>query len=110
MGTPETTANGFVEYSFPLGSLTGRLSGAINYSDRADLDPDSTFIPAHNLDDYLTTTSARFTIESGHRWSASLFGDNLTDENGNANSNPFDIYVGRIPPRTIGLQVEYHWD
>jgi iron complex outermembrane recepter protein len=98
-GSPETTANGFVELSIPLRGLTGRLSGSVNYM--------SSWESGNGSTDSITTISSRFTIESPSGWAASLFGDNLTDENGITFPQPFDIWTARNPPRTVGLQLEY---
>jgi iron complex outermembrane recepter protein len=105
--SPKTTANGFAEYSFPLGRLTGSLSASVNYiSAQYQVVAGPTVFQS----DSLTTESARFTVESGDHWSVSLFGDNLSDENGipsnNANIGPWQP---RIPPRTFGIQLELHY-
>jgi outer membrane receptor protein involved in Fe transport len=103
LGSSETTANGFVEITLPLGGLTGSLYGAVNYISSWD-----TGGAINRATDSITTISSRFTIESGS-WSASLFGDNLSNENGITFPQSIDIWCARNPPRTVGLQLEYHF-
>ncbi len=56
-------------------------------------------------------TRASFAIHSPNRWELSVFADNLNDENGAVVGSPFFGIDGstRLRPRTIGLQVDYHW-
>jgi iron complex outermembrane recepter protein len=110
--SPDETFGASADYSFPLGSrgYNGRFSVSGNYSSeitiRALINGASTVLTSDSL--LIARTS--FAIDSQDRWSATLFVDNLNDENG---SPGFDTNAAqqniRIRPRTVGVQFEYRY-
>jgi iron complex outermembrane recepter protein len=107
--SPELTAQGLAGYSFPLAGLTGRISTTLTFlsSQNSVLAGDT---PIVFESDDLTTVSANFSVDSGDRWSASVFVDNLNDENQIPfNTNGIANWQPRIAPRTVGLQFEFHY-
>lgn len=101
----ETTAGGYLDYSVPLGGLTGHFNASVSYISSQTQVYEG---PAVYEGDDITSVSARITIDSDDGWSVSLFGDNLGDENGIASNNAgFDVWQPRLWPRTVGIQLEY---
>lgn len=100
---PETTLSAAATYRWDIGgtSLDGFAYGGIQYasarSDTVNFAPDS---------DKTTKLDVRVGVE-GEVWSAYLFADNLTDEDGAI--SPFSLgSMGpavRYQPRTVGLQI-----
>jgi outer membrane receptor protein involved in Fe transport len=109
--SPERTVGGFVDWAFPLGSggLQGRTGASVNYTSKQQWG-------GTNLasSDSSVVTNAKFAIEA-RSWVATLFGDNLSNEQGRIYTNPSDLNpinpasASRMRPRTIGLQLEYRF-
>ena len=62
--------------------------------------------------DNIFTSRLSFAVHSPEHWVATLYGDNLNNEDGTVRpsrslNRPF--WDSRIRPRTIGLQVEYQY-
>jgi hypothetical protein len=51
-----------------------------------------------------------FTIDAPEHWSVKLFVDNLNNERGSPGTTrpSLPAFYLRVPPRTVGMQVEYH--
>lgn len=111
--SPELTASAFADYSFPLGmgGYTGRASLSANYSSMQGRR--SVFGGRQVLGngDPMFMSRASFGVVSPHRWEATLFVDNLNDEDGAVVGSPFFGVDGstRVRPRTVGLQIDYRW-
>lgn len=112
-GSPEYTAGASADYVFTLGGsgLEGRLSAAANYT---SVQKTRGFDGEGNLligpGDPMVITRASFSIGAADRWEATLFGDNLGDEDGAIVRDPFSPLGNtglRARPRTIGIQLEY---
>lgn len=108
---PEWSGSLTVDYTFPIGSLSGRVGGGYRYVDErlSAVESDSDAIPA----DSYTALDLNAGLSSD-RWSLRLFVRNATDEDGvltssitnNALNQP--QYVSAVPlqPRTIGLSLD----
>lgn len=113
--SPEWTANLFADYRFALGSFDASVSGGLSYvSEMASYLTRST-PPGVVVDfsDEALIASANFAVTAPSGWTASLFVENLTDEN--VIVSPGAV-LGSITgerqrnrPRTIGLQFEYQY-
>jgi outer membrane receptor protein involved in Fe transport len=114
--TPKNSANVMLNYNIPLGSVASVLLHAdLAYrgSAPAYIDPTSQFywvIPSS------TVVNGRITYDSGQKWAADLFVNNLTNETvysggfGSLQTMPSlfqERFVGR--PRTYGVGLHYKW-
>lgn len=105
-GVPETTLAASATYRWPFASsLEGFVDGRVQYaSERTDT------VNFAAPSDSTTQVDLRVGVE-GKRWGAYLFADNVTDEDG-----AVDVYLlgpdgpaTRLRPRTIGLNLRYHF-
>lgn len=108
----ETTGGFGVNYEVTLpNQYTGRFSGSVNYVSKMTTAAATT--AASLVGDDITMARASFTVDSPAGWSAMLFVDNLTDENGRvqpaAPTNPLSG-SDRLRPRTYGVQLDYHFN
>jgi outer membrane receptor protein involved in Fe transport len=110
--SPEYTAGGSADYAFAVGSsgYEGTLSVSANYLSKlySRRLVGTNVIQANS--DALLFGRVGFSIESPDRWTATLYADNVTNEEGAilrggaAATNDQDL---RPRPRTIGLQLEF---
>jgi outer membrane receptor protein involved in Fe transport len=111
--SPEYTGGASLDYAFPLGraGLLGHLSASANYtSGMAQNELTSTgllWVQGNSM----VNVRASFGIDTPEHWSVNLFADNL----GNYRGTP-EIYQPTVPtldlrvrPRTIGIEVNYHY-
>ena len=107
--SPEWSYRGFASYGWPLGSeLILRVAADLNYTDTTTGGGNAF---AFATDDY-TIYNARIGIEPADgRWSAQLWGRNVTDEfyyhSAFVANGPYVRYVGM--PRTVGLTVGFNF-
>lgn len=108
--SPEWTAGGSIDYSFPLGSsgVEGVFSTSANYQSKKK----SAFggETGTTFSDPYFFSRASFTLNWPDHWSLSIFADNITDEyrvtqRGDPGRPDWD---SRQRPRTIGLQLQYN--
>lgn len=111
--SPEYTAGAFSDYVFPLGAsgLNARLSASANYSSSQAQRTITTGVKVVQVGDPIFTARAGFSIVSPNRWTAGVFVENLTDEDGSPARNlavvtDWDL---RVRPRTIGVQLDYNF-
>jgi outer membrane receptor protein involved in Fe transport len=99
------TASAFANYRFPItASLDGKLAAAATYTSRQQNRGTGYITSGDNL----FIARAGFTLDA-RRWSATLFADNLTNENGAyPAAYPIAYWYPRNRPRTIGLQLDFH--
>jgi outer membrane receptor protein involved in Fe transport len=112
--SPEYTANASAEYSWALSrALTAEFALSASYSSEqvnhiVQGNPPTLIVLARG-DDFLSVRS-RFSISSSGGWTASLFGDNLTNEDGSMPGiSPVPDWTQRVRPRTIGVQIDYRF-
>lgn len=114
----EWTAGGFASYGFPLtaGGLSGRVSASADWSSRRDIrlyTGGTTVLTTHS--DPLLFGRLSFALESEDRWNATLFVDNVTNEDGISNAYviaPTALTPARAMhprPRTYGVQLEFRY-
>lgn len=104
--SPEYTLGASADYAFPMGShgYEGLLSLSANYTSvRGVAQLGSGFIEGEPM----TVGRASVGIKSPGRWTATLFGDNLNNEQDTPLRSTFADWDARIRPRTIGIQFEY---
>lgn len=108
-GSPKYTASGFVNLSFPMGEgITGNFSGSINYHSK--LQTSATEFPTTlGSVDSILTGDASFRLDFLAHWSATLFVNNIGNERGANWTQLVPEWSVRSRPRTIGLQLEYHF-
>ncbi len=109
--SPETTAGASIDYSVALGGggYSGRLSASANYvgEQLADVNGNT---GVRFMADAMTVARASFMVEAPKNWSATLFVDNATDEDGRFPSATIPPYFDTfMRPRTYGLQFEYKY-
>jgi outer membrane receptor protein involved in Fe transport len=112
----ETTASASASYTFALGSggYEGTFDASATYrtelSNRAVVGTSVTITKS----DPITIGRAAFTLHSPSRWDATLFADNINNEQDvtfRAQSLVPGLISAYYPrPRTIGLQLEYRFD
>jgi len=107
--SPEKTVGVTGEYSFPLGSYEGRLSGSVNY--HSELVSRAIRGGALLLGEGDDITNVRFAFSvASEQWTATAFVDNATDEDGRVRADAgSDFRHTRMRPQTIGLQLEYQY-
>lgn len=109
--SPEYTGSLSTSYSFPLGSsgLQGQIAASEQYTsvlNSVDLQlGQEANLPSNSM----LIARANFSVMTPEHWSITLFVDNLANYNGivaaSADTPQWDT---RIPPRTIGMRVDYH--
>jgi iron complex outermembrane recepter protein len=111
--SPELTGGAWGNYEFPLGAtgLAGRFWASLNYTSpqRYVVNPGGPVVIAQWGDPMVIGRVGVALVSPAH-WSTSLYVENVTNERGalsRALDDP-DLYT-RIRPRTIGLQVDYHF-
>jgi iron complex outermembrane receptor protein len=101
------TGSAYLEYSFPIGvsGFRGQFSVSANHTSKQN-NRGAGYLALGND---LTFARASFAINSPNHWSATLFGDNLNNEDGATPAvYPVPYWYPRPRPRTVGLQFEYH--
>ncbi len=111
--SPKYTANGSLAYAFAMGSggYKGRLSASANYTSERNVRLGSAAgvsVGNHAL----LVAGARFSVDSPQNWTASLFADNINNEqhavlNVSAGAAPEGAL--RLRPRTVGVQIDFHF-
>jgi iron complex outermembrane receptor protein len=111
----EMTAGASIDYDLPLGAsgITGRFSASANYaSARSYRALVGTTISVKEGDPILIARTS-LAVEWPSRWAASLYVENLNNEEGSPARQPFAPAVTdwdtRVRPRTIGMQLEYRY-
>jgi len=107
--SPEYTASGAADYTFNFGDsgYQGRLSASISRIAK-QISARSNATTLFYADD-VSLVRASVGIESGTHWSAALFGDNLTNEEGISRDQFSPRWNTYLRPRTIGVQFEYRY-
>jgi iron complex outermembrane recepter protein len=111
--SPQYTVGGSAEYKFPLGGAgyEGRFSASANYTSellRTTLVGSTVTVLSS---DTLLFGNASFAIDApDDRWSATLYADNVTDEQGGYLNGAAGTSNNLRPrPRTIGVQFDFHY-
>jgi iron complex outermembrane recepter protein len=111
--SPEYTVGVFGDYGFPLGGrgLEGHFSVSGNYTSEQEY---RSLLPNlyKTVGDSMLICRAAFALQAGERWTATFYAENLNDERGTPIRGPVGVpdFSARVRPRTLGLQVEYHFD
>jgi outer membrane receptor protein involved in Fe transport len=107
--SPEIVAGASAAYSFPLNErgVEGRFAASANYTSEQDLE----IATGRGEGDAILIARTHFAVDFPERWSAMLYVDNVTNEDGAVLSAPFPVpeWSTRPRPRTFGLQLEYHF-
>jgi len=108
--SPETTAGASVDYAIPLGGsgYRGRLSVSANYV-AEQITGYSQTSAALVTADSVTLVRTGFTVEAPKHWTATLYVDNATNEEGIQPDTFAAQYDVVIRPRTYGVQLEYRY-
>jgi iron complex outermembrane recepter protein len=112
--SPEYTVGGSLNYTYPFGSsgLSGHLAASANFTtEQINRNFDPTFGTSTVEGDDMLIARTSFAIEGQDgRWAATLFADNLTNENDPPVRNVLTPQWSlRVRPRTIGLQLDYRF-
>jgi iron complex outermembrane receptor protein len=110
--SPQTTASASVDYAFVLGrsGFHGRVSASGNYTSKQVYKLAGTTAGTGIGDDmFIARTSLE--IDSPNHWRAAMFVDNLANTRDSPVIPPYSFsnWDVRVPPRTIGLQLAYHY-
>lgn len=101
------------DYSFPLGEsgFKAQFSASANYFSKQELHSLNGTSLLVNYGDDLLIARAALTVIAPTRWTTTLFADNLTNEYGKVTPPAFlsPELNTRERPRTIGLQVDFHY-
>jgi outer membrane receptor protein involved in Fe transport len=111
-GSPETTAGLSADFTRPIGATTLRLSASANYTSTQSYRSITSGALLVKRSDDVFMCRARAALDFAERWTATLYGDNLTDWHGvTADMFPGDVpdWKARVRPRTVGLQLEYRF-
>jgi outer membrane receptor protein involved in Fe transport len=107
--SPEIVAGASAGYRFPLGGngMEGRWAASANYTSEQDLE----IATGLGEGDAILIARADFSVDFPEHWSATLYVDNVTNEDGAVLSAPFPVpeWSTRPRPRTYGLQLEYRF-
>jgi iron complex outermembrane recepter protein len=108
--SPEYTAGVSAAYAFSLGAsgYKAELSTLWNYTSPLN----TTTVSVGSLEsDSILLGRASFSIEAPQHWSATLFASNINNEHGAISPPIANIpeWAPRPRPRTIGVQLEYHF-
>lgn len=107
--SPEYSAGASLGYLFPMGSggYEGQLSLSGSYtSELVTKNVAGTAVATATGDDILVGRVS-FSVHSPNHWAASVFVDNVNDEDGVVLRGTVPSWSSRIRPRTAGLQLEY---
>lgn len=103
---PKTTLSGSAAYNWPVGeSLKGFARTGLAYTSKRETSASATGIGG----DPITRLSARVGLESPAGWSAYLFGENLTNEDGAVDARSLTGTATRLRPRTYGVEFRYNY-
>lgn len=105
--SPELTVGASADYVFPIGGrgLEGRFSASANYISEQEVHT----IAMVGTGDSMLIARTGFSLMSPNHWTATLFVDNVNDEDGAAVRQPFLFrdWDARARPRTVVLQLDY---
>lgn len=112
--SPEYTISGAFAYTFPLGSSGFEASFSASATYVTKQDNRTIFLGTFYSEsgDEMLIGRAGFTVRAPEHWSATLFVDNINDEDGSPVKQPFPsvaTWDTRVRPRTAGLQIEYRF-
>lgn len=100
---PKTSLMGSASYTWQLGSgYRAVLSGNVNHDSARE-----TSLVSGAPGDPITLVNLRFGVESPAGWSAYLYGNNLTNEDGAIDARDLAGAASRPQPTTIGVLVRY---
>ncbi|MCD9032789.1 TonB-dependent receptor [Luteimonas sp. Y-2-2-4F] len=99
---PKTSLNGSVAYQWPVGGLRGVVRGGFVYDSKRE-----TALTQGTPGDDILLLDARIGLESPSGWSAFLYGDNLTDEDGAINARSALGVANHPRPRSYGVLFRY---
>ncbi|MGV8942446.1 MAG: TonB-dependent receptor domain-containing protein [Lysobacter sp.] len=102
---PKVNFSTSASYSWPVGDA---LTGIARVAARHD-SARKTGLGVGTPGDAITLLNARIGLESAMGWSAFLYGDNLTDEDGAINSRSRAGVANHPRPRTFGVQLRYDY-
>jgi iron complex outermembrane recepter protein len=110
--SPELTASATLGYTRPIGSgYEGILSAGATYMSRQDFHNVVGTATLNYAGDSVLVARTGFTLSAPSHWRATLFADNLFDEDrpliGATFGNPNN--ASHVRPRTIGLQLDYQF-
>jgi iron complex outermembrane recepter protein len=110
IASPETTAGAAFSYRFPVAQFEGRFTASAHYISEQQY---RTVIAGALVSDtgYASTIArAAFSLESPSGWAATLFVDNLTNEDsGGPALAAVPDWSPRPRPTTVGLQLEHEF-
>jgi outer membrane receptor protein involved in Fe transport len=116
--SPEYTVAVSAEYAFPLGGdFAGRLGATANYtSEQVDRQYLGAFGSFYGASDEILVGRASFSINAPTNWSATLFVNNIGNEDAATMRGGFSLLPSfggdvnsRPRPRTIGIQLDYRY-
>lgn len=111
--SPQYTGGASLEYAFPLGKggLLGRFALSANYTSEMAQNELTRNGLVWVTGNSMVNVRTSFAIDTSEHWSVNLFADNLSNYRGTP-----EIYQPTVPtldlrvrPRTIGLEVNYHY-
>jgi iron complex outermembrane recepter protein len=110
--SPEYTASALADYVFPIGrnGFEGQFAVSGNYISERSFRTIFGGSSREATGDNILISRASFTVNAPKGWSASLFVDNLNNEQGSPLEDLLTAsWSQRVRPRTVGLQLEYHF-
>lgn len=111
--SPENTLGASVDYVFLPGNRgwQAQLSASANYISEQDSRGFFNGVSTNFPGDDMLIARTSVALSAGDHWSATLFVDNVNNERGAVTRSALNIpdQALRIRPRTVGLQLEYHY-
>jgi iron complex outermembrane recepter protein len=107
--SPEFTASGAIDYQFDLGAsgYQALLSSSINYIDRVITGRNDATTKFYA--EAVSFVRASMGVRAPGGWTASLYGDNLTNESGLSQDQFRLAWNTYARPRSIGVQFQYSY-
>jgi outer membrane receptor protein involved in Fe transport len=114
--SPKYTGGGGVDYAIPISDdYQVHLAGSMYYVSAMQVRAITSGALHIGTGDDILSSRISVAVEAPSHWSASLFIDNLNNNNGKTSVTlpttfppPVDFPSARLRPRTIGIQLDYH--
>lgn len=109
--SPEYTVGASADYVFPIGGagFEGRFSASANYTSEQEHRTLRARVPRITVGDPMLIARTSFSVDAPDHWTATIFVDNVNNEQGTPIRQPFSLAVdrdARVRPRTVGVQLE----
>jgi iron complex outermembrane recepter protein len=103
--TPRTTWGASLEYQYPVAQdLSGVVRAGVRHHSARQV-----ALTQGTPGDAIVSADARITLESAQGWSASVYGENLSNEDGADDARNTRGIATRLRPRTLGVEFAFRY-